>query len=350
MYPGFITGQVIDIAQTGANVDITVTPNGAAATIPALAAGQNLTLLSNAWAPGTGQPKGKIRDVQHFEFPLQIIKETISAEGSEMTNSDWFNVAEDGSAIPAYYNLGLLDGDFRQSLMESGALLFQNETTNTIVDPSGETTNEVETMIGLVPQMQTRSLSQSIAADTFSVDNLYDAELKMTSQHVYSNYVSLVAGIKRHHAIETALFDFFNDENIPYARRTMNEVLFDKNESLAATVNFKIMTVGQKTFCIKRMDELSNPEMYNFSDSQAAQLAFYFPLSPSKDGEGKLRDHFSIRYKKLGNYSRRREMWTYGAAGTDQKIGPLDTRDWYWRSHLGLQGFKLNQCILVTTP
>ncbi len=57
---------------------------------------------------------------------------------------------------------------------------------------------------------------------------------------------------------------------------------------------------------------------------------------------------FGCRYKELGAYSRKTEVWDVSGAGTGRKVQAQDVANFYQRMHIGAHQIGLNRMILLT--
>jgi len=143
---------------------------------------------------------------------------------------------------------------------------------------------------------------------------------------------------------------YFADTNIQYARQTTNEVLFNSNESLGASVNFKYLVKSERTFLMKRMGVLSNPKLYGAVGYEGPKLGVFMPINKKKDPvSGNMVESIGVRYKGLGKYNRRMEVWQVGGAGEGLKVTDIDSRNTYQRCHIGAHFRGGNQFVLMET-
>ncbi|MDA3806301.1 MAG: hypothetical protein PF440_00165 [Thiomicrorhabdus sp.] len=349
LFPNEVTGSVsaIDVSSPAAP-SITVTLNDDTERFPALTAAQELIIISNAFSEGSGQPEGAIRGTWEYENDAQIIKETIGATGSEMVNQDWFNVTSQGSKIPAYYHLGQVDIDYRTALRIDGALLYGKRTVNASLLDSA-TGRAIKTTEGLIPYTRRVGNEQSYTSGAFDISEFDEMDNTLDREGAGS-YILGLLGITLHQDIENSLKTYFADTNINYARQTTNEVLFNSNESLAASVNFKILTKSERTFLFKRMGVLNNPKLYGATgyESVGPKLGIFMPINKKKDPvSGNMVESIGTRYRGLGRYNRRMEVWQVGGAGEGLKVTEFDKRETYQRTHVGAHHRGGNQFVLL---
>jgi len=349
MFPNEVTGEVIDINVNDSTITVTCELQDINDEFPALTADEELIIITNAFAEGSGQPKGAISGAWEFENDCQIIKETIGYTGTEMVTQDWFDVTSDGQAIPAYYFKGQIDIDYRMALRIDGALMFSKRTNNpALVDSSDEGGGRaIKSTEGLVPMIRRLGNEQTYPAGAFDVDE-FDT-LSMTLDREFAgNYVLMLLGIRIHQDIENSLKDYFDNTNINYAKQATNEVLFHNNEALSASVNFTYLTKSERTFLMKRMQSFNNKKLYGAEGYNMPYMGVVVPINKKKDVRtGEMLDSIGVRYRALGRYNRRMEVWQVGGAGEGLKVNQFDSRNTYQRCHLGLHVRGANQMVIL---
>jgi hypothetical protein len=347
LFPNEVPGAImtIDVANPAAPA-ITVEPNDALDRFPALTAGDELVIFTDAWAEGSGQPDAALRGVWRYDNVAQIIKETIGYTGSEMVNQTWFDVTTKGQSIPAYYMLGQTDIDYRMALKIDGALLWNKITTNTAnVDP--DSGRPLKTTEGLVPYIRRVGNEQSYTSGAFDVEEFDEMDNTLDREHA-GNYILGLLGITLHQDIENSLKDYFANTNIGFAKAATNDVLFNKNEALSASVNFTYLTKSERTFLMKRMGVFNNPKLYGAAGYDAPKLGIWMPINKRKDPvSGNMVDSIGSRYRGMGKYNRRMEVWQVGGAGEGLKVTEFDKRNTYMRAHVGAHFRGGNQFVLM---
>jgi hypothetical protein len=344
-----VPGSIVDIdVSDPTHPEVTVEPSDATDRIPALTAGDELVIFSDAWSEGSGQPDPALRGVWRYDNVAQIIKETIGYTGTEMVNQTWFNVTSKGQAIPAYYFLGQIDIDYRMALKIDGALLWSKITTNTgIIDP--DTGRPVKTTEGMIPYTRRVGNEQTYTGGAFDVDEFDDMDNTLDREHA-GNYILGLLGITLHQDIENSLVDYFQNTNINFAKQATNDVLFNSSESLSASVNFTYLTKSERTFLMKRMGVFNNPKLYGAVGYSAPSMGLWMPINRRKDPvSGNMVPSIGCRYRGLGKYSRRMEVWQVGGAGEGLKVTEFDERKTYMRAHIGAHFRGGNQFVLMET-
>ena len=347
LFPNEVTGSVTDIdVSTPSAPVVTVRLNKAGEQFPALSADDELVIFSDAWSEGSGQPESAIRGTWEYQNDAQIIKETIGYTGTEMVNQTWFKVNTMGKKIPAYYFLGQVDIDYRMALKIDGALLWGKRTTNTNLTDS-ETGRPIKTTEGLIPYIRRVGHEMSYTYGSFTVDEFDDMDNTLDREGA-GNYILGLLGIRLHQDIENTLVSYFANTNIVFAKQTVNEVLFHANESLAASVNFKYLTKSERTFLFQRMGVFNNPKLYGATGYDAPKMGIFMPINKRKDPKsGNMVESIGVRYRGLGPYNRRMEVWQVGGAGNGPKVTEFDKRHTYQRAHIGAHFRGGNQFVLM---
>jgi len=343
---GITTASITAISAAGANVDIDVTPSVLGTNIPATLQDEEIVIISNAFSEGSTQPKGRISGATEYFNNTQIIKETMTATGTEMTNQDWFDqISEPGSGkILGYYMKGQLDVDYRMALAASNALLFQQKTTNTngaLTDAA--TGRPIVTTEGLIPYMRRVSQQQQVTPGNFSVLDFDAINKKLDKEFSGSDMVCLL-GIDLHLDVDNALVNYFLHTDISY----VTETVFGGDGKLAASVNFKALNKGDRNFFFKRMGQFSHPKIGGAAGYDFSKMGLVLPMGNKKDPvNGTSVPSFGCRYKKLGAYNRQMEVWNVSGAGPGQKVIAEDLHNHYMRCHIGAHQIAGNRFVLL---
>lgn len=347
LFPNEVPGSIMMIdSSVPAAPTVTCFPNEVSDQFPALTEGMELVIFTDAWSEGSGQPDPALRGTWRYDNDAQIIKETIGYTGTEMVNQTWFNVTSMGHSIPAYYFLGQVDIDYRMALKIDGALLWNKRTTNPLgIDP--DTGRPIKTTEGAIPYTRRIGNEQAYVSGAFTVDTFDEMDNTLDREHA-GNYILMLMGISLHQDVENGLVQYFRNTNISFAKQATNSVLFKENEALSASVNFTYLTKSERTFLMKRMGVFNNPKLYGATGYNAPKLGLVFPINRRKDPvSGNMVPSIGTRYRGLGKYNRRMEVWSVGGAGEGLKVTQFDKRHTYMRAHVGAHFRGGNQFILL---
>jgi len=347
LFPNEVTGHVtaIDVTTPTAPT-VTCTLHDDTLQFPALTAGEELIIISDAWVEGSGQPEPALSGAWHYTNDAQIIKETIGFTGSEAVNQTWFNVMSDGTSIPSYRFKGQIEGEYRMALKIDGALLFGRRTVNDLLVDS-ETGRPIKTTEGLVPYIRRIGNEQTFTDGSFGVDEFDDMSYTLDREHA-GEYIMGMLGMSLQTQVENTLKTYFNDTNIQYARQAVNEELFNSSESLGASVNFKFLTKSGRTFMFRKMGVFNHPNLYGATGYSMPKMGIFVPIDKQRNPiTGDMIPSVGCRYRKLGPYSRRMETWQIGGVGPGMKITQYDKSDVYWRAHVGAHYIGGNRMVIL---
>lgn len=349
MFPNEVTATVTSVTSVSTTpVVITVKPNKSTDSIPAVASGAEIVVISNAFAEGALEATSRLSGTTEQTNYLQIIKEALTATGSEMTNQDWFDKLVDDSGgvktILGYYMKGQLDLDYRIAMNASNALLFSKPTDNTITDSTSVAAgNQIQTTEGLIPV--TRRLGQIIqyTPGTFNVAK-FDEVNKALEQQFCANDILCLVGIDLHFEVDNTLIDYMKETMVDYTA----ESVFQGDKGLAASVDFVSLKKGNRNFNFKRMGIFSHPKVGGATGYNYSKMGLFLPIDTKKDkATGEAIPSFGCRYKKLGTYSRQTEVFDIRGAGPGTKVLAQDIANWYQRMHIGAQHIAANRFVML---
>lgn len=349
---GEIQAQITDVTNNNNGTGtIDLVPSQLNDAIPALVTGQELIITSNAFAEGSGQPTGALSGTDEYVNYVQIVKETLTATGTEMTNQDWFDTLTDGEGenkkIIGYYIKGQLDLDYRMALRCTNALLFQQLTTNTntdLIDPNSVVGARPVTTEGLIPAIRRAGNVEPYTVGLFSTAKFNRID-KILDREFSGSDVTGLLGIDLSHEINDVLVDYFKDTGVDYTTKS----LFGGDSGLAASVDFRSMkTSGGRVFHFQRMGQFSHPKIGGAAGYRFPQMGLFLPLNKMKDKKsGEMIPSIGSRYKKLGAYDRKMEVWDVSGAGTSRKVTPNDFANFYQRAHIGAHHIGVNRFVLL---
>ena len=360
-----------------ATVTITFVPKNLTATVPAIAAGQELAISSSSFGEGTSQPTSVVNGVLQYANFTQIIKEAMSTTGTSMTNMLRFIKDSNGKGIPAYWVKGQDDTDYRYAKKASGALLFGQLTTNPLIldttpalgTGTGLNTEGIEggqfnTTEGLIPYIQRTGHILPYSAGGWTVSKFDDIS-KILEKERAGNRVLCLWGFDLLVNNENVLYSYFKNTMTSYKQEALDMQIFGglkegyatSDESrgivggakgLAMSVKFDYFEKAGRTFCFHKMGEFDDPETYGAAGYSTPGLGVIVPFDTKKNKMTQ-EDVPSIgsRYKKLGNYDRRMQVWNQAGAGTGLLTQPADVYKYFLRGDIGFHGIGGNRMILL---
>ena len=345
--------------QKGIITNINVgTPSAPVLTINALntnalpssvAAGEEISIISNAFGEGTDQPKGVVPGATKRTNYTQIIKETLSVTGTSLTGQTWF---EGWQEIPgtvnagqvasgsSWYNLNFLDMEWRMTQKISGALLFGEQSSGNGLS--------ISTTQGLIPTVKTLGNIETYVPGAFSVTDFDAYGRILDREYADSNVMGLVSK-SFNDEIDNTMVAYLANTNIIYEiEQTLGSRFGVDGKSIS--VDFNYLKKSGRTYMFKRMMEFSNRQTFGIAGSVTDGYGVFIPMNKVKDPKtDKMVDNIGSRYKELGGYSRKMETWVVNGAGPGLKVSSVDANASYMRADIGAHIAGANQMILVTT-
>lgn len=326
---------------------LTLKPSVSTDKIPIIAAGETIAITSNAFGAGTGQPVGTVLGTTKRNFVAQIFKETIGAEGSQLVNEKWYKVMDNGKSVKGWYSPGYARGEYLMALAMDGAFTWGNETDNVTVTGADGLGNKVKTTKGLLRHVSELGKTMEYVEGSWDPTDLDAIGLYLKSQGVTSGFNFGWIGNEMMNDIENGMVDWLatNSGGTDYTNTVKS--VFKGNDDLAVAVGFKAVKKGGITHILKPMDAWSMPKTWGSTGYDLSKYAVWTPLASFIDPKTNAKlDNIATRYRAMDGYSRRFETWTLAGAGNGPKVSAIDKTNTYFRSHLGLQAFKVNQMIL----
>ena len=323
--------------------------------IPAVGAGEEISIISNAHSEGSDQPKGVVPGATKRTNYTQIMKETLAVTGTELTNQTWFdgwvevpgsvNGSEQIASGNSWYNLNWMDMEWRIGKQVSGALLF-GETSNNITDAA--TGLPINTTQGLIPTIKSLGNTETYVPGSFSVTD-FDAYGRILDREYAGDYVLGLTSKSFSDEIENTMVAYLANTNIIYEIEQQLGSRFGV-DGKSISIDFNYLKKSQRTFMFKRMMEFSNRQTFGIANSVTDGYGVFLPMNKVKDAKsGKMLDNIGARYKNLNGYSRKMEVWSVNGAGPGMKVSSVDVNKSFIRTDMGAHIMGANQMILVKT-
>jgi len=341
MFNNGVKGQII--SKSGANPPVLgIAPLLSADDIATSAiVGEQVIIISNSFAEGTDQPEGRVSKAYEYTFNTQIIKETVSSTGTELTNGLWFK-SIDGVGINGWFDKAKsIDLDYRTALAIDGAILYGEVATNPNV--TGTTTQ------GLVSGVTSQGGNATYTPGLFSINYFDQMNRYLDKQIAPPEYVGLL-GYQAFQDVENTLSNVFTQNPIVFAGgggKTFGELMYGENmKSIAdksVEIGFRSITKTDRTFHLLKLPQLSNPKLYGATGFTEAGRMIFCPLDKPIAPKGGAMPRLGVRYKELGGYSRKMESWFTGGAGNiPVKTNGVDSVQLYNRCEIGAEQYGLN--------
>ena len=354
-----------NVTRSGSTVTLSVQPFNSTVTLPVLNAGTELSILSHAKAAGTDQPDPSRMNYIDRDYRLQIIAETISADGTTITDQTWAKRFDDGSKVmniwnPEFARVELLMDQYTDGMAFLGRIN-NNSITQTANNINSQTStngigNTIHTSQGLFTWNRSVGGEVQYTDGSWALTDLDEVEDYMRSQGINTATVMHLVGASLKRQIDAAAQGKINSASGGELQLGVVNQYFGGSKSLSLSLGFDVIKNTSFTHVFQVIDTFDNPWFMGAGGYNMTERGIAFPISdvPALDETRTkiMLPNISLRYKQLNNYSRRREMWLNGAAGrgmylTDY-IGQTDNLNAYWRSHIGLEALQMNQTVRYT--
>ena len=353
-FKGGQTGIITSInVSTPAQPVLTISPVSATYQLPGVALGEEMSIISGAFSEGSNQPKGAVTGAIKRTFYTQIIKETLSVTGSQLTTQTWFDgwISEQDMVGPgqvasgnSYYNLHLQDAEYRMALKISGALLFAEEGDGSLIDPA--TGAPRQTTQGLIPQIKRLGMEENYTPGSTSLADI-DSYNRLLDKQYASDFVMGMFSRQYTTEFENALSTFLANTNINYVESQVASRYGDSAKSICT--DFSSVKRGGRTFMYQTFMEFSNRQTVGIAGSVAESYGLFLPMATKKDAKTKQTvNNIGARYKALDGYSRKMEVYSVNGAGPGLKVSQADLNETYLRCEIGAHQLGVNQMLLVS--
>lgn len=343
----------IDVSTPSAPV-LTISPiqAGAAYRLPGVTLGEEISIVSNAYGEGSGQPKGVVPGAVERVNYTQIMKETLVVTGTELTNQTWMDgwvnlggkIMADGQVASGdtWYNINFGDMEWRMNKQISGALLVGQSGDGSLVDADG---NTIQTTQGIVPTVRALGNTQSYTPGSLSVTD-FDSYSRILDREYAGDYVLCCNSKSFQDEMENTLVAYLANTNIVF------EELGDRfnGDGKSIAVDFSILKKSGRTFMYRREMAFSDRQTLGIEGSIYDGAALFLLCQKVKDAKtGEFVDNIGARYKEKNGYSRKMEIWSVNGAGNGPKLTQYDYNSTYMRADIGAHILGANQMIWIQT-
>lgn len=336
----------IDVSTPSAPI-ITLIPFDVTKNIPAVTEGQVIIITGNSFSEGSTQPAGRFSGAWKYTNHTQIVKESVGASGTQMTNESWVKMA-DNKSIEGWFNKGLLDKEFRMKTNIQGVFLSQEKNTNPLVVDTLNSNATINTTEGLFPYMKRVAIPYPYTPGTLTVQD-FNSMVRLMTKQFTARTVCAMLGQDVDLEMEDVLKEYFQFTTVGYTTEVVNNKYFGdtpEGKALAASIAFSALGKGGFNFAFKAFESMSNPQTYGADGFKYPGKAVFFPLESKKDPKSKNDiPAIGVVWKGMGSYNRKMEMFDMGGAGNGIKTTPVDRRDWYLRSEVSTEFMGGNQFI-----
>lgn len=323
---GIVICQITSAVTSSATLSLEIKPKNVLATIPTVANGTLLSIISNNYGDGTGNDGGTSSGVTKFAYKAQIIKETYAHTGRAVIKEMWFPVREKSKgSIIGYTSDGILRLSHLMRLKQDYTFMWGAENTNSLTDFSDATKASTGTK-GLFPLIQERGASLVGVGTSFSTANMDTIHKYLLQQGATSGIYCWMVGIDLFNSIRDGLATYFAAANGSAQAYINAAKVFaalgingDASKEISAVVNYTAIQWGDATHIFKVMPTWSDPMMLGSEYYKFGQKGIVFPISKVSDAKsGLAMDNIEIRYLAKDGYNRMSSIEEEAYNGTDQ--------------------------------
>lgn len=327
---------------------ITIACDDQTKAVPAFVGGQPLAITGNKFSEGSTQPAGRFSGAWQYTNNTQIVKESIGASGTQMTNESWVKIA-DGKGIEGWFQKGLMDIERRQKINVQGTFMTQEIRTNPLVVDNLNSGASITTTEAFFPYLRRLGIPYGYSPGTLTIQDANTWERLLSRQFANRTVMGLL-GQDVDLEIEDMMVAYLANTNISFTAETENNKLFGdspEGKATAASIGFSYIMKGQRKYALKRFEALNDPQTYGAANYPYPGKFTFVPLGMNKDKKNsdKQIPSMGIVWKGMSNYNRRMEMFDLGGAGVGTKTTPVDRRDWYMRCEFSTEFFGGNQMV-----
>lgn len=311
IYPTTLNEQgVIESVDFGAG---TVTVRAAAGvTLPLLAGGETIAIVSTAFGTGTTQPEASKKTYEQIHFQTQIIKDDIGIDGTQLTNKAWVDVSEWGGAYK-YYNVALADLDARMDRFEEGAMLSGTGLTYTPTAGTilGTTLRQTK---GILTWGKERGSNVQVVPTAIDKTDLRAIRTYFRSEGDMSREIFGWTGSIFGEELSDEIFtdvsaaggtDITTAMSLIMGRNGVDE---ESIGARAVTMNYQQLNDHGGSYVWRSVDAYNDPKGLGGTGYTFNQKSMWLPMCNLKDAKSKsVYPNVALRYKASEGYNRRRE-------------------------------------------
>lgn len=282
-------------------------------TLPLLAGGETIAIVSSAWGEGTTQPEPSKKEYEQIHYWTQILKDEVGITGSQLTNKAWVDISEYGTAYK-FFNVAIADMDHRMDILEENAYLLGSGGTATPTAGSAIGTS-VRQMKGLITWGKERGANVDVDPATVDITDLRAIRTYYQAQGDQSNDIYGWVGANLGNGLSDELWSQVQsagaDPIVSALTLRMGQNNIDTSDATARaiTMNYRQFNDFEGSFVFKKITAFSDPKVLGSTGYTYNNKSLWFPWCNIKDGNsGVVYPNVSVRYKSMDGYSRRREL------------------------------------------
>jgi hypothetical protein len=323
-----------------AGADFTVVPLQDQASIPATTTADEIVVVGNAHAEGSGQPESRNGRVNLYTNNLMIKKSTNSVTGTEAGVQTWIETTDKSGrkGYLWYFESGYQE--YRRFMNECEmTMLLGEKITNPTLAGLQPTTTVTEGLLPFIENngntIQYSGLTGWTMADTDNMVKTLDRERGAKENTIW-------AGINLSLGMDDTFLDLYQAGAVSYGA-------FNFSQDAAVNMQFSSFKRGNYVFHKKTYDLFNYQKTLGAVGQEFPDIAMVIPADNVAEGKTKMSVP-SLRMNYLqgkGNgYSRDMEEWLTGGANGVYNTD-IDEVNVHMRAHRGFEGFGANRFLKI---
>lgn len=297
--------------------------------VTSIVVGEEYFISSNAWGEGTGLPDGIVPRVIQYHNTFQIVKEAVSATGSEMTNQTYFN------PVPGQ------EGSFYLQVKWTSMMLFEDKCDGALMWGQAITNPAIATLNpnvgfdvqptgteGLMEFATTNGNNDTYTVGAYAMSDFDDLGKYFTRERVGVKDMICLQGIDIRYEIENVLGTLLNGDmgSLLTSKYFYGDNVFSDginamdSRAFAMEIGFRGVQKGGINFGFYELSAFNENVGAGAPGYDYPNYQIIFPVGYAADKEtGSLRPTIGYEYKLLGGYSREEviaDLAGVGVAGT----------------------------------
>lgn len=303
----------------------TITVRSLTATnLPALVAGETLTIISHISGSGGTTPKGLFRLYDKDTFKTQIWSESVQqAGGSEAL---WWTTNSLGKNAMTPYILGVWEASVRMALAQSAQGLYGQSNTVSITDPDTTTNGNPAPYItseGYINYIKRKGHTDTYTPGLMSLLDFYAVD-ETIIQEFTGNDIMVWNGDKASNEKDQVLQNYLKNTNVQFATDHLKEKYFAGNSKLVANLGFNGLVFNERNYYFQQQPLFWNPKQGGAAGYKDRYTMLFQPMGQSSSNTGYL-PTINYRYRSYANNNRMMEIWQTGGSGGNSSTYTNDT-------------------------
>jgi len=298
----------------------TVTVRSLTATnLPALVAGETITIIGHISGSGGKTPPGVFRLYDKDNFKTQIWSEAVQqAGGSEAL---WWTTTSLGQNAMTPYILGVWEASIRMALAQSASGLYGQSNTVSITDPDTTANGNPAPYItgeGYINYIKRKGHTDTYTPGLMSILDFYGVD-ETIIQEFTGNDIMVWIGDKASNEKDQVLQNYLKNTNVQYATEHLKEQYFAGNSKLVANLGFNAIVFNERNYYFQQQPLFWNPKQGGAPGFKDRFTMLFMPMGSSQSQEGYL-PTIRYRYRNYAGNNRMMEIWdTSGSGGNSSQ-------------------------------